>query len=189
MSTRGFVGYKKNGKIKGFYNNNDSYYSYLGLKVLKKFEIYSNKQLEDFFIKKLELITNDKKDEYYENHRDIWEIDWSTDNIKLQDGTSFLLDSLFCEYGYVYNLDDGTIEVYRSFFDKPHTGKERIKYEMKDIFMESKKEEYFTHLVCTINKEEIEVAYRMFNSVIEENKSEDYPEKIFMESEKRLKQI
>jgi hypothetical protein len=96
MGTRGFVGYKKDGKIKGFYNNNDSYYSYLGSKVLVKFGAYSNKEIEDFFTKRLELIENDVKDKFYENHREIWGIDWSTDSIKLQDGTGFLLDSLIC---------------------------------------------------------------------------------------------
>jgi hypothetical protein len=190
MGTRGFVGYKKDGKIKGFYNNNDSYYSYLGSKVLVKFGAYSNKEIEDFFTKRLELIENDVKDKFYENHREIWGIDWSTDSIKLQDGTGFLLDSLICEFGYVFNLDKGIVEVYRGFFLKPQAGKEKIEYEMKKIFTKNDKE-YFTHLVCTINRNELEIAHKMFDcdSEIEDNNSDEYPEKIFMEREKQLKKV
>lgn len=37
------------------------------------------------------------------------------------DGHGFLEDSLFCEWAYVANLDDGTLEVYRGFQKKPHS--------------------------------------------------------------------
>lgn len=36
------------------------------------------------------------------------------------DAGKFILDSLFCEWGYLLNLDAEAIEVYRGFQDKPH---------------------------------------------------------------------
>ena len=175
MGTRGFIGYKKDGEIKGFYNHNDSYYSYLGLKVLDNFKKYSNEEIEHFFTEKVEFIKNDTEDKYYENHRKIWEIDWLTDTIKLQDGTGFLWDSLFCEYGYVYNLDAKVLEIYRGFFKKPQLEKDAKKYKVKEIFIKNEKEQYFTHLVCTVNKDEIVIVEKMFDDPdFEENNDEDY---------------
>ena len=39
----------------------------------------------------------------------------------MEDGGDFPLDSLFCEWGYVVDLDAGTFEVYRGFQTTPHT--------------------------------------------------------------------
>lgn len=36
------------------------------------------------------------------------------------DGHEFLKDSLFCEYAYIVNLDDNTLEFYRGFNSKPN---------------------------------------------------------------------
>lgn len=36
------------------------------------------------------------------------------------DGSNFIYDSLFCEWGYIINLDEGLLEVYRGFQNTPH---------------------------------------------------------------------
>ncbi len=38
----------------------------------------------------------------------------------MEDAGTFPLDSLFCEWGYVVDLDAGTFEVYEGFQEKPH---------------------------------------------------------------------
>lgn len=37
------------------------------------------------------------------------------------DGNDFIKDSLFCEYGYILNLDESNLEIYRGFQHSPHT--------------------------------------------------------------------
>jgi hypothetical protein len=39
----------------------------------------------------------------------------------LLDSASTILDSLYCEWGYIVNLDDETLEIYRGYQKKPHT--------------------------------------------------------------------
>lgn len=39
----------------------------------------------------------------------------------MTDGAGFIADSLFCEWGYIVNLDDELLEVYRGFQTEPHT--------------------------------------------------------------------
>ena len=38
----------------------------------------------------------------------------------IQDSAAFLKYSLFCEWAYILNLDEGAVEVYQGFQDKPH---------------------------------------------------------------------
>ena len=39
------------------------------------------------------------------------------------DSSGFLLDSLFCEWAYIVNLDTGKLELYRGFNKKPSDGR------------------------------------------------------------------
>lgn len=156
MSTRGFIGYKKDNKVKGWYNHFDSYYSDLGVRVLEKYMETYKPQLEDFFLNRVEFIEVDEKDEYYQNHKEVMDLDWKTDNIKLQDATDFLFDGTFCEYGYVFNLDDDTLEVYRGFFDKPQRG---MKY---PPFVDKETDPYFTHKVLVVSEDNAIVTKALF---------------------------
>ena len=38
----------------------------------------------------------------------------------MEEGNSFIRDSLFCEWGYILNLDEGVLEVYQGFQKSPH---------------------------------------------------------------------
>jgi len=146
MGTRGLVGFKHNGKLRGWYNHYDSYYDGLGLDVINKYFKLSQKQLKDFFINRIEFVKQGKGggDPIYENHRTIWEIDWNKDNIKLEDGTDFITDGLFCEFAYVFNLDDGTLEIYRGFFKFPQ-------FDGQDGY-ESDNEKYYAHMIFKIKR-------------------------------------
>jgi hypothetical protein len=149
MSTRGFVGYMKGGRVRGFFNHWDSYCSGLGQDVIKVYNKYSWKQIKDFFLKNWEIITpeqfdfmivheketNLKKSQYlkleygsktkYEyNERAIFEMDW-TKKIKWhEDDESFYKDAVFCEYSYIFDLDSPKkkLRVFTGFGKKPSKG-------------------------------------------------------------------
>lgn len=133
MSTRGFVGFKKNNVIRGWYNHGDSYYKCLGLKVLEKYKKHSKEVLEKFFLEYVILTDNDK---YYGNHRSVFNLDWEKDKVVLEEQSDFILDGLFCEYAYVFNLDEDIVEVYRGFFKEPKkpNQKAKDKYYVNNVF-------------------------------------------------------
>lgn len=165
MGTRGFVGFKLKGEIKGWYNHFDSYYSELGMKVLTKFKNNDLDRLKNFFT---ENVSFSDKDEFYENHRKVFSLNWENEKITLNDETDFLYSGLFCEYGYVFDLDNDAIIVYRGLFKEEQ--RENQKY--YKVYDEIK---YFVNEVFTIKRDMIEIATTIFENEdeIRENLSEE----------------
>lgn len=122
MGTRGFVGYKKNGEIKGWYNHYDSYISYLGKLIQDKIDLHGIDRVVEYITNNIDFADNKPNDGdvFYENHRNVWERDWGSDDpIILYDGGDFYKDGLFCEYCYIFDLDKSSIFVYKGFGDNP----------------------------------------------------------------------
>ena len=180
ISTSGFVGYKKNGIIKGFYNMVNSQYGELGLEVLGKFNIHSKEELKHFFTNKLNLSVQGQKEHLF-NQKYIWRSNWLVQDIKMKDDHNFLYNK-FCSFGYVYNLDDDTLDLYRGFFKHPQTMKEQNKLKIKKIFIEEEKK-FYTHLVYSIKRDEIERVEKLFLNWNGVNVSYEglYKERDFME--------
>lgn len=150
MGTRGFIGIKSNGKISGRYNHFDSYYSSLGKDVL---------------------------DWYFQDNR------VSIELLRLASGfddgkdDNFLYDGLYCEYGYVYNEDNETLEIYRGFF------KTKQKYNSNNFLMHKNYTSsiYYTHIIFVVNykihnRQTVEDAFLAFEHSKEDD-DEDYPER------------
>mgnify|MGYP001344734673 CR=1 FL=1 len=153
MSASGFVGYQKNKEIKGWFNFTFSYYSSLGAKLARRFQCHSKKELEDFFLNRMELVEDGQ--EYYDNQIEIYEIDWGKDSIKLQDNSDFLFDGIACPFGYVFNLDNDTLDLYRGGFKKPQECDVQAvrQHQMAELFGED--DNLYTHRVISINREDI----------------------------------
>jgi len=129
MGTRGFVGFKKDGEIKGWYNHYDSYPEHLGRVVIEQLHSMTPEKRIEFFGKVVNIHEPDEKDSFYQNHKKMsYDTDknpWNAiEKIDLQSGGTFYKDGLFCEYAYIYNLDTQLLECYKGFGEIPDEGHE-----------------------------------------------------------------
>jgi hypothetical protein len=129
MGTRGYIGYKHNKQApKGWYQHMDSYPSELGKDVLTKANNLTGKELLAFF-KRIKWVKEEENRDAYDNHKSIFEENWHTFKPVLVSGGEFYKDGLFCEYAYIFNFDNDTLEFYTGFGTEPTTGLEKWVYE------------------------------------------------------------
>jgi hypothetical protein len=141
MGTRGSVGFRVNKQDRVQYNHFDSYPSGLGNDVLKFIQSSTLEELKQV-ANSIELVREDVKptaeqiknceawtylgvssgstDEWYCLLRNAQgDLNAYRNGLKYMiDGKSFLLDSLFCEYAYIINTDNNTLEFYSGFNKK-----------------------------------------------------------------------
>lgn len=144
MGTRGTYGIRKNNEDKTTYNHYDSYPSYLGESIVEFIKKHDNKDIGALYDKLIlideSLNFEDLPDEQKEklkpylkrieckdtNNLDIyWLLRSIQGNLEgyftnpeveyMTDGKNFIKDSLFCEYGYIINLDTNMLEIYKGF--------------------------------------------------------------------------
>lgn len=144
MSTRGYLGLKKNGELKGMYNHFDSYPSGLGVYIIETLngidsgdrinvlnETYDFIQLVDEDSKPTKeqiklckdsgvtnfVVSTKSEDDWYCLLRE------TQGNLKLYidkvipymlNGNDFIYDELFCEWYYIINLDTKKLEVWEN---------------------------------------------------------------------------
>lgn len=141
MSTRGYLGIKKKGQLKGYYNHFDSYLEGLGTDIVdylnslnreNKIKILSdtfdriilvgdetptNHQIADCMdagTVDLEVSNKDLHDWYCLLRYTQGDLSWYVEekiNYMLN-GNEFLNDDISCEYGYVINLDTEMLDIY-----------------------------------------------------------------------------
>lgn len=58
-----------------------------------------------------------------------------TNLVHMIDDRNFMQDSLFCEWAYIYNIDDECLEIYRGFQDMPQENRYK--------FNDNKKRDYY----------------------------------------------
>ena len=136
MATRGAYGFYKGGVTKITYNHSDSYPENLGVKVAFFAKAIPMKDLNEVF-DRIILVDGDAKpsaDQLAEvdlinPYPMKSEINWyralgfAAEELKyyvkglryMIDNQEFIKDSLMCEWAYVINLDDETLEVYKGF--------------------------------------------------------------------------
>lgn len=147
MGTRGIFGVVVDGEVKASYNHFDSYPDGLGESIVNQVafmlkEWGTEKMIEQ--ARKLVLVNQETKPtikqiKELKSFTDLKVHNQSTDDwycvirelqgnltdtlvvgLMIEGGDGFALDSLFCEWGYLVNVDDGTLEVYRGFQQSPH---------------------------------------------------------------------
>jgi hypothetical protein len=145
MSTRGLFGFVIDGKVKASYNHSDSYPSWLGTEMGQ--DILKLKDLPDIKDKVRGIVMLDKsvkkndqailkalrdkigfdkdsKDEemdlYNLLHDNQGDLARCIEVGFMLNEEDFALDSLFCEWGYLWNLDDNVLEFYRGYQKRKH---------------------------------------------------------------------
>jgi len=150
MGTRGLLGIRNNKKLLYTrFNSHDSYYSNLGEEVI------------DYYF-----------DDYDTN---ILELGGDED----VNDKSFLQDGLFCEYAYIYNQENDTLEIYRGFF------KQKQSFNIKEQIinsLETEKDKHYCHLIIIIDKkkhtkEKVLEAFKDYDECSDEEIGEEYPER------------
>jgi len=142
MGTRGAYGFHKGGVDKITYNHFDSYPIGLGADVAAFVCQHTDEEMNAIFDRIILVATNEKPtgDQIAEcmpffdgNVSEQTPEDWycllrkAQGNLEayagglryMVDQADFLKDSLFCEWGYVINLDKGVLEIYRGFQKAP----------------------------------------------------------------------
>lgn len=138
MSTRGALGFRLNQTDKITYNHSDSYPSYLGEKVVhwcrsqtdwkevkKKVRAMKKTSSKDVNGEKERLcnslgLVGGERDWYWILRDTQGDLDKILEAKYYEDYSRFILDSLFCEYAYIINLDLMELEVYEGFQREPH---------------------------------------------------------------------
>jgi len=115
MGTRGFIGLIIDGHEKITYNHFDSYPEHLGVHVLSDLRDLLSTGLESLREKARALQLVDEESNYHRLRDLQGELKMSLEAGELIDDHNFPLDSLFCEWGYLVDLDAETFEVYRGF--------------------------------------------------------------------------
>lgn len=140
MSTRGYMGIKKKGQLKGQYNHFDSYISGLGKDIIETLnnipkserinklnEVYDNitlvnesdtptQELIDYAIENRlydgSVSNRSTKDMYCLFRNCQGRLDMYLNGLKyMLNGNDFLNNELFCEYAYIINLDTNTLDI------------------------------------------------------------------------------
>ena len=138
MGTRGIYGYHKNGIDKLTYNHFDSYPSVLGKGIIDYVRKYTDGEIDKAFNKIIMVKHNIKPTKkMISNCKDYTDLGVSNQSINdiycllrnsqgdlnpyhkgllyMIDSKDFIKDSLFCEWGYIINLDTHKLEIYRGF--------------------------------------------------------------------------
>jgi len=129
MGTRGAYGFHKGGRDKITYNHFDSYPTGLGADVAAFVCQHTDEELNEIFDRIILVnfrfnrpgVSMNTPDEWYSLLRGAQgDLEAHARGLRYMiDNADFLRDSLFCEWGYVINLDKGVLEVYRGFQKAP----------------------------------------------------------------------
>ncbi len=117
---------------------------------------------------------------FYGRGEDILELSETQEEDK-----DFLKDGLFCEYSYIYNQDNDTLEIYRGFFKKKQAF--GIKEEIVNELEKRKEDEYYCHLIMIVDrkkhtKKQVLKAFDIYSNIRngegeDEDNGNHYPER------------
>jgi len=152
LGTRGLIGFRSKDKDYLTYNHFDSYPESLGVSILEELEAMDFEKLRKA-VEKLTLVNEDSKPTFEQRldiAKEFWDLSvddqtpeswyclmrnaqgqltpyYSGELKYMVDSHNFILDSLFCEWAYIVNLDTMKLEVWRGFQKAPQEGNRYVK--------------------------------------------------------------
>jgi len=125
MSTSGIYGFRKNGEDKTARSEYDSYPKGLGVAVVEFCKATSVEEMHEIF-DRIELIDEDfdfNEGQFENNEVDLSKQNpldiFKTESPYMTDSKDFIKNSLFCEYGYIINLDTDKLECWLGYQREP----------------------------------------------------------------------
>jgi hypothetical protein len=115
MIKRAFIGYLKGIKTKGWIDTRYGNYSAAGLEVLHKYEKHNPIELNNFFLN----IISFRDDRELKDMEKVFDKDWTKNYVEVTNSPNFLNYGKDCDFGYIYNLNEDKVEVYRGGFLEP----------------------------------------------------------------------
>lgn len=168
MSTRGVYGFRKNGQDKLSYKHCDSYPEWLGRRITEAIQQLPTERLNDLYdhIKMVSegddpgdvirrMVTRVVPKTDYDLEGDDWywtlhEFQGRLDLLNelyeqsgiayMTESRDFITDSLFCEFGYIINLDTEMLEFWVGFQHKPQLGN---RYGEKPTYKSYREKQYY----------------------------------------------
>lgn len=150
LGTRGAYGFYKNGENKLTYNHYDSYPEGLGEDVVSFIRATPLVELHKMF-DEIEMVDRDSKPtaEQIESYKHFADTRVSSGDLEdwyvllrktqgdlfafqkglrhmIEGGEEFMKDSLYCEWGYVINLDENILEIYKGFQNAPQDNRYHV---------------------------------------------------------------
>ncbi|MGO0987439.1 hypothetical protein ACTPEW_16015 [Clostridioides difficile] len=167
MSTRGFIGYRTTKRkdttdnVFGIYNNFGSYFTGIGLDVLK---IYNNNPKENFIAMFKSKTWNKSENILIKDTLGVFDLSkesvlvkdtlsvFKVNKEKFVNDSNFLLKGEHCQYAYIYNIKTDELEVYESMNNKPYFKNQPIN-ELNE----------YLNLAFVINRENIHLHLVLFH--------------------------
>jgi hypothetical protein len=126
MSTRGFVGVRENkqSEIFGHYNHSDSYPTGLGVSIAEAIDGKGSEYITKWFNESYFLVRGLASEQHYREYHNFCEYLLENQKCYIRSGGDFYKDALFCEWSYIFNLEEKTISVYSGCGRTPEKGLE-----------------------------------------------------------------
>ena len=122
MGTTAFVGRRYQGQVEGFSMSGNGHYAGVGADVIQKYKGLTNEELTDFLVNRVSYLDYESasedeqlriEDELIDNMYEIWHLDWKKDDMEIENSHSLTGEGILSrEYGYLFDLDNDTVEVY-----------------------------------------------------------------------------
>lgn len=122
MSTDGAVGFVQNGHTTIIFNSMDSYPSGLGNSVLDFIRRWDIDKIS-IMVSNFVYVNDGSEGKSFYEFDDYFEGDITNKKLLVYSDVNFIYTSLYCEWLYLIDFDEGNLEIFKGFNDKEPKGR------------------------------------------------------------------